>query len=166
MEIRRIKANEWEVFKSLRLTALQQDGNQFGQSYEQVKDYSDDRWKEETKKAAESADFFLVLAFEVDKPIGITGCVRTPDFGKIFTVWVGPAYRGKGIGRLLISTIMAIARCELYKLMVVQDNLPAIKTYENLGFTSSGFTYVNHKGFKEIEMILKPNNRINRPKIS
>ena len=157
MEIRRIEANEWEVFKSLRLTSLLKDGNQFGQSYEQVKDYSDARWKEETKKAAESTDFFLVLAFEETKPIGITGCVRTKDFGKIIAVWLDPTHRGKGIGRLLVSAIMDIAKCELYKLTVVEDNQPAIKTYENLGFTATGFTYMNPKGFKEIEMIRKKN---------
>ncbi|MFB3894689.1 MAG: GNAT family N-acetyltransferase [bacterium] len=152
MEIRRIKAQDWEIFKSMRLAALLQNGNQFGQTYEQVKEYSDTRWQEETKKAAESDELYLVLAFDKDNPIGITGCVRTPDFGKIFAVWVDPPHRGKSIGRRLVSAIMDIAGCEVYKLTVVADNLPAIRTYANLGFVATGFSYMNDKGFKEIEM--------------
>ncbi len=153
MEIRRIRAEEWKVFKTLRLAALERDSKQFGQSYELLREYSDERWKEDTKKGAESNDLFLIFAFDNTEPVGMSACFITKEFGKIFAVWVKPEYRGNGLGRCLVQATIDIAVCKRYKLSVVEDNIPAIKTYNNLGFIATGFSYVNEKGFREIEMI-------------
>lgn len=32
--------------------------------------------------------------------------------------------------------------------------MPAIRTYEDLGFRANGFSYTNINGFREIEMVL------------
>ena len=83
METIRIRKNEWEIFKILRLKALELDGNQFGQSLEDVREYPDEKWQEDAMKAAESDEFYIVLAFDRGKAVGMTGCVRAKDFGKI-----------------------------------------------------------------------------------
>jgi len=157
MEIRRLRANEWEMFKSLRLAALERDGDQFGQSYDVVKGYTDERWKEDAERAARSDDFFIVVGFDGAEPVGMSGCVRIDDFGKIIAVWVKPAHRGKGMGALLVRAAMDIVAAEQYKLTVVDHNRPAIRSYERLGFVPTGFSYMNEKGFREIEMIWESN---------
>jgi ribosomal protein S18 acetylase RimI-like enzyme len=159
MEIRRLRADEWQVFKSLRLAALQQDGDQFGQSYDVVKNYTDERWQQDAERAATSDEFYVVLAFEWGTPVGMAGCIRTEDFGKIVAVWVDPAHRGQGLGRRLVQATMEIAACERYKLTVVADNHAAIQSYQRLGFVPTGFQYVNQKGFREMEMIWEANTR-------
>lgn len=154
IEIRRIRTDEWRVFRELRLAALEQDGEQFGQSFEEVSQLSDDRWQEDTVKAAESDEFYVVLAFGGPKPMGMSACVHREDFGKIIMVWVDPEYRGQAIGRLLVEKTMAEANLPRYKLTVVEGNMPAIRTYESLGFKPTGFAYMNTKGLREMEMIL------------
>ncbi len=158
MEIRRIRADEWQVFKTLRLAALKQNGEQFGQVYEEVSAQSDEKWQEDTAMAAESDKFCVVLAFDETRPVGMSACVRPEDVGKIIMVWVDPEYRGQHIGRLLVDKTMAEAGLRHYKLTVVDGNMPAIKTYEGLGFTPNGFAYTNTKGFREIEMVLDREN--------
>ena len=157
MEARRIKTNEWQVFKSLRLPALKGDGDQFGQSYDKMKEYGDERWKEDTRKAAVSDEFYIVIGFEEQKPIGMSACIKRDDFGKIIAVWVEPESRGSGMGRVLVEETMNVVQSKTYELTVVDGNMPAISTYESLGFKTTGFSYVNSKGFREIEMIREPN---------
>jgi len=154
VELRRIRAGEWRGFKTLRLAALEQDGEQFGQSYAEVSLLSDEKWQEDAAKAAESDEFYVILAFDQARPVGMCGCVRREDFGKIIMVWVDPQYRGSGIGRLLVDKIMTEAGAPSYKLTVVEGNTPAIRTYERLGFTATGFAYTNSKGLREMEMVL------------
>jgi len=153
-ELRRIRTDEWQAFKTLRLAALEQNGEQFGQSYAEVSLLSDERWQEDTAKAAESDEFYVILAFDETTPVGMSACVRREDFGKIIMVWVDPQYRGSGIGRLLVEKTMAEAGAPSYRLTVVEGNTPAIRTYERLGFTPTGFAYRNSKGLREMEMVL------------
>ncbi len=159
IEARRMRPDEWRTFKSLRLAALERDGDQFGQSYEVVSGYTDAKWEEDSRKAADSDEFCIVLAFDGREPVGMSGCVRADDFGKIIAVWVEPSHRGGGIGGLLVKATMEVAGSDRYKLTVVEDNRPAIRTYEKLGFVGTGFSYVNHKGFREIEMVRAPGNQ-------
>lgn len=154
VELRRIRTDEWRVFKTLRLAALEHGGEQFGQSYAEVSLLSDEKWQEDTAKAAESNEFYVILAFDETRPVGMSACVRREDFGKMIMVWVDPQYRGSGIGRLLVDRTMTEAGAPSYKLTVVEGNTPAIRTYEQLGFTPTGFAYTNSKGLREMEMIL------------
>jgi GNAT superfamily N-acetyltransferase len=140
------------MYKSLRLAALEQDGDQFGQSFKLAEGYSDERWREDGRRAAESDGFYIVLAFDDAEPVGMSGCVRVEDFGKIIAVWVEPAHRGNGIGRLLVAATMDVVRAEWYKLTVVEANQSAIHVYQSLGFAPTGFSYVNGKGLREFEM--------------
>ena len=152
MEVRRIRSDEWLIFKSLRLAALERDGEQFGQLLEIAEGYDDARWLEDTKRAAESDGFFIVLALDGSEPVGMSGCVQTPSFGKIIAVWVEPEQRRKGIGRALGAATMAVVGSERFKLTVLENNRWAIRTYRSLGFMPTGFSYVNVKGLREIEM--------------
>jgi len=152
IEIRRVWADEWRLFRDIRLAALEQDGDQFGQAYEDASRRTDAQWQEDAAMAAGSDEFLVVLALDGARAVGISGCIRREDFGKIIMVWVDPAYRGRGIGLRLVRATMAEARAPRYRLTVVEGNAPAIRTYERLGFTATGFSYVNGKGFREIEM--------------
>lgn len=60
-------------------------------------------------ETAKSDKFYVILAFDGGKPVGMSGCVQTEDFGKTVMVWVDPEYRGQHIGRLLVAKTMEVA---------------------------------------------------------
>jgi ribosomal protein S18 acetylase RimI-like enzyme len=60
--------------------------------------------------------------------------------GMLWGMYVRPAYRGAGVGRMLVEAIIAHARrhVELLQLFVVSDNMPARRLYARLGFVEYG----------------------------
>ena len=153
-EIRRIRADEWRIFKKLRLTALKTDGDLFGRHYDEAARLDDETWQSQTIAAAVSDEFYILLAFEDNAEAGLCGCFRRDGFGKLFALWVDPDYRGRGIGRLLVTETMKAVDEHLCKLTVVEGNTAATGLYESLGFVRSGEGYVNDKGLRETEMVL------------
>jgi ribosomal protein S18 acetylase RimI-like enzyme len=60
--------------------------------------------------------------------------------GNIWGVYVRPAGRGKGLGRVLISHLLAEAATQVKQvhLTVVTDNAAAVRLYQQLGFETYG----------------------------
>jgi ribosomal protein S18 acetylase RimI-like enzyme len=56
--------------------------------------------------------------------------------GRLFGMYVRPSSRNLGIGRLLLSAVLDVARenVELIQLSVVKENQPARQLYESVGF--------------------------------
>ena len=154
-EIRRIRPDEWRLFKKLRLTALKTDGDWFGRHYQEVARLDDATWQCDTIAAAVSDEFYIYLVFEDKETAGLCGCIRRESFGKLFALWVEPDYRSRGIGRLLAVETMKAADEPLYKLTVVEGNAPAVGLYESMGFVRFGAGYLNDKGYRELEMVLE-----------
>ncbi len=92
VDIRRVRADEWRLFRDIRLAALEQDGDQFGQAYEDASRRTDGQWQEDTAMAAGSDELLVVLALDGARAVGISGCIRREVFGKIILVWVDSGY--------------------------------------------------------------------------
>lgn len=58
----------------------------------------------------------------------------TPDMGRIEIVGTAADFRGKGVAYELLKHIMESEPYKEYVLEVTDDNIPAIKLYEKLGF--------------------------------
>jgi len=77
-------------------------------------------------------------------PIGYAGIsILGPDDDhecEIHTIAVAPTHRGRGIGRLLLDEMLAVAdRLDAPVFLEVRvDNDPAIALYESVGFAKSG----------------------------
>jgi ribosomal protein S18 acetylase RimI-like enzyme len=74
-------------------------------------------------------------------------------------MWVAPAHRQTGVGRLLIDATVAWARnrgARALKLTVTSNNEPAIRFYQGRGFSATGRTepYPNDAALLECEMRL------------
>lgn len=82
-----------------------------------------------------------MVAAKEDKIIGCAGVTNACGDGDINNVTVAEAYRGQGIGRLMLSALIKWGReigIENYTLEVRVSNAPAVRLYESLGFTSAG----------------------------
>ena len=75
------------------------------------------------------------------EPAGIAACGYghiSGDAVGLFDITVAPAYRNKGLGRLLVRSIMnkaADAGCSRAYLQVVEENAPAVNLYRSEGFS-------------------------------
>ncbi len=93
----------------------------------------------------EAALAFMVDAWDIDlgrsrvalrdgAPVGIVNLGVRGDRGWIGGLGVVPAVRRKGIGRALMEAVLAVAPGHV-TLEVLEQNEPAIRLYEELGFT-------------------------------
>ncbi len=82
-----------------------------------------------------------VVACDGEKIIGAAGVRNIVGTGEITNVMISPAYRGKGIGRQMMSELIrrgAALGAQDLTLEVRAGNDHAIRLYESLGFISAG----------------------------
>ena len=76
----------------------------------------------------------------------------------LLSMWVAPEARGRGIGAALAHDVMAWARAEGFRRLVLDvgvHNLPARRMYERLGFTATGATPLTPACVRELEMAME-----------
>ena len=75
-----------------------------------------------------------------DKIIGYVGLWLVVDRAQITTIAISKAFRGYGLGQLLLKYAMNYARfsCDVMSLEVRIDNDVAQHVYRNLGFQNGG----------------------------
>lgn len=140
LDIRLLKNEEdWLAFQDLRLAALQEHPEAFGSSYEEESIMSAESFKEGYKKceifgAFIEHDFVGCAGFFVQSPIKM--CHR----GVLFSMYVAPTHRNKGIANLLVKTVIDHAKKCVLQLhaTVVTSNQSALNLYEKNGFVIYG----------------------------
>ena len=137
---RRIRSDEGDLLKRVRLAALLDTPSAFGSTYEAEAPQSDDRWNElaaERSAGPNSANFF---AFDDDVVVGLVGGYR-PDGAELVelvSMWTDPAARGRGVGAHLVEAVIDWADGATVELWVTRGNDAAARLYERCGFESTG----------------------------
>jgi ribosomal protein S18 acetylase RimI-like enzyme len=161
VSLQRITPENVDVFKTVRLRALQDTPYAFGSTYEQESKFSDTEWRARIERwNGDTAVGFLAMNHDV--ACGIAGSLldqADARRAKLVSLWTAPAYRRQGVGRLLENAVIAWARSRNRRalcLMVTHTNEPAIRFYERLGFAMTGRTepYPNDPALVECEMAL------------
>jgi GNAT superfamily N-acetyltransferase len=137
-EIRRIGAEEWKLQREVRLAALLDAPEAFASTYERELAFGEDEWRARARNG-------LFVALDGSAPVGLATGFRDPDAAarqrELVSVWVAPAFRGRGIAGSLVDAVAAWARddgaAEL-ALWVVVGNCSALATYERAGFVRTG----------------------------
>ncbi|MDR3503228.1 MAG: GNAT family N-acetyltransferase [Legionella sp.] len=140
LEIRLLKTEaDWLAFQALRRSALQNTPEAFGSSYEEEIIMSTDSFKECYKKC----DVFGAF---MDK--SLVGCVgffiqapiKMSHRGVLFSMYVIPTCRNKGIANLLVKTVIEHAKKSVLQVhaTVVTNNQSALNLYEKHGFVIYG----------------------------
>lgn len=98
-------------------------------------DYISDVWDEWLA----DPDGVLLVAVAGERPIGLVRLrMMSPEEGWIEGIRVDPAARGQGIGRVLVSRVLAAAHergATVVRLFTEQDNHPAQAIFARFGFT-------------------------------
>lgn len=137
--IKQLTAEDWKIWKELRLEALKNSPESFGSSYEEESNWHDLDFQNSLTKS----DIFGV--FVDDSLVSCAGfyCLtlaKTKHRGVIWGMYTRPEYRGQGIAGALIQTIIRHAKSHVAQLHLtcVTSNLGAVAFYREHGFKTYG----------------------------
>jgi ribosomal protein S18 acetylase RimI-like enzyme len=151
------------IFKAVRLRALSDSPLAFSSTYAKESELSDDEWMRRSERWTRDDAIGYLAMDECGEACGLVACYAEEEDGvprgHIISMWVDPAVRRAGAGKMLIDALMswAISRgLRELKLMVTSVNQGAIDFYERIGFRMSGKTgpYPNDPAVIEYEMLL------------
>ena len=149
--VRRITADDWELMRDVRLAALAEAPSAFGSSYAREVAFTQAQWRGRFSErsvtfvaydsadgpAGESADFPAGGVV----PAGLAGVYVEDTAADVVSVWVRPAFRGRGVGEALIDSTAVWATSRSFPalyLWVIETNAPARRLYARCGFTPTG----------------------------
>jgi ribosomal protein S18 acetylase RimI-like enzyme len=144
VKIRVLALQDWQLYKSVRLTSLEDSPDSFGSTYEQEVTLSDTEWQTRLDLKLRDLDALPLMAELEGQVVGLAwGVIHEPyrKTAHIYQMWVSPAQRGKGIAKSLLDEISTWALskgCECIKLAVTTSNEAAVGLYASYGYAPTG----------------------------
>jgi ribosomal protein S18 acetylase RimI-like enzyme len=141
MSVRRVRADDADLMRELRLRALRDAPLAFGSNYERELAFDRAVWEERVRANAdgrESVGFVL-------EPAGGMAVGRIhddeADVAQLYGMWVAPEARRGGAGRALVDAVIAWAIDRGARRLITQvteGNDAALRLYERAGFADTG----------------------------
>ena len=151
--IRRLQVGEVDLFKQVRLMALQEAPYAFPATYDSAVQRSAESWREQAERSSQGPDRATFIVFSDDLPVGMAALYRDEDkvdVGELLQVWVSPEYRGKKVVWNLLDEIFKWASENRFHRIiagVTKGNARALKFYTNYGFSiTHGFNTTDAGG--------------------
>lgn len=138
VRIRRIRPDEGQLLRDLRLRSIADAPNAFGQPLEEARGRPERVWTRSARQSSRGDSRTWLIAETATGTVGLVqGRKRRPHTLLLFSMWVDPAVRRLGVGRLLVGRLEDWARGwdgEETVLWVLGANSTAIGFYRDLGF--------------------------------
>jgi GNAT superfamily N-acetyltransferase/2'-5' RNA ligase len=143
MQIQRVGACEWERLRVIRLAALADAPGAFSSTFEREAGWPRESWQAWAGSSEEGTRQRTFIADEAGAWLGIaTGAVNHRRAGAVlYSMWVAPTARRRGIGRRLVEAVIDWARSRdlpAIWLWVTEGNHAADHLYRTHGFVRSG----------------------------
>lgn len=127
-----IGPDDWQQFREIRLRALGEAPYAFSSTYAGWQNAAEARWRSRLADVA-----FNVLAVDGGTAVGLVSAVDS-DPVELISLWVAPDARGRGVGDLLVRSVLGYAGVRPTRLNVYPDNAAAIALYHRHGFAELG----------------------------
>jgi ribosomal protein S18 acetylase RimI-like enzyme len=144
IELRLLGNDDLDRYRRLRLEALRAEPTAFGSSYEIEASAKADKYRDRLTGSPEN---YVLGAWDGTQLVGLGGFVRETapkraHIGSIWGVYVTPSWRGKGLGRALLASMIERARdlqgLDHVLLSVTSENAAALALYRAFGFVAWG----------------------------
>jgi ribosomal protein S18 acetylase RimI-like enzyme len=139
VQLRRLSADDAELFRDIRLEGLQREPDAFGSTFELESEQPLSYFADRIGRSA------IFGAFRGSELLGVVGYAVQPGpkhahKGLLWGMYVQPDARQNGIARKLVEAAIehARGRVELLQLSVVSENTSARRLYASLGFEDYG----------------------------
>jgi ribosomal protein S18 acetylase RimI-like enzyme len=142
--IRRIRPQDAEAWRAVRLRALLDAPDAFGSTYDETVTRPAEEWTSSAARKTAGPAETLLLAFRGGQVVGLAGGFTAPEHPHeriLISMWVDPALRGSGLARRLVHRICdwsTAAGANAVRLWVTETNDRARALYEACGFTPTG----------------------------
>jgi ribosomal protein S18 acetylase RimI-like enzyme len=141
--IRKAVEADWRAFRELRLAALATEPLAFGSTWEKEHSFPDERWRERLAPGSMTGDSATWVAVDPDGRLVGMLAAGTPDSEPhLFSMWVDPAQRNRGVGGRLLDAAIAWAEAtpagRVLRLDVNPRQEVAVRLYESRGFRRLG----------------------------
>lgn len=134
IRVRVLDEDEWQLYRALRLAALEDAPGAFVNRFEDEASYDESFWRERMSHA------HRFVAESEGGPVGLVGLGlhnEDPEIGEVVGLWTAPAARGQNVALSLVSLAHSTA-CEnglrLLYYWVGSDNAAAIGFASRFGF--------------------------------
>src|SRR5262245_6863197 len=107
--VRRFSAEEWRVYRDLRLRALADSPDAFGSTLAEEADRLDAEWARRLASGVESETNLPILAEAQGEAIGLAWSridTSNLDVAFLYQMWVAPTHRRLGAGRMLLRAVI------------------------------------------------------------
>ncbi len=154
--VTRIRADQWQIFRDVRLRALEDAPYAFGTTLAEGKKRTDRDWQDMARGHATLSDRAYFMAYVGDNPCGMAGCYRrASDVVVLTAMWVAPEFRGQNIGEQIVCAVIEWAREGGATMLEawVSENNPARFFYQKIGFEETDLTEPLRSDSK-IQMVL------------
>ncbi|MCW2757630.1 MAG: hypothetical protein JWO46_1376 [Nocardioidaceae bacterium] len=134
LEVRALTADDWPVWRDLRLRALADSPSAFGSTLAREQGSAEADWRELLTGLS-----FAAYVDGVPAAIG-AGFAHDDRHVMVVAMWTDPDFRGRGAGGEILEAVVAAARERglLPHLFVMQANPEAARLYERHGFVRTG----------------------------
>ncbi len=154
MIIRRLEPIDAAAFRDIRAEMCDRHPEAFSQTPEEVQAMPEETFLDWFAPSDSFPERFLLAAFEGDRIVGTVAFKREDSLkerhrGWVWSVYVRPEGRGKGVSKQLMQELIALCRrmegLEMLTLTVSLTQTGARTLYTSLGFFTSGLAL---KGYK------------------
>lgn len=144
MKIERLQPDQWQRLRDMRLRLLAADPDSFGSTLSREQRFTDEEWAAKAQRSEVAT--FLISENEDDHGISVGAPYRHHgrDCAGLYSMWIDPALRGKGLGGLLVDAVIDWAKQTGYRelcLEVGDHNTAAVALYESRGFLPTENTF-------------------------
>jgi ribosomal protein S18 acetylase RimI-like enzyme len=157
VNVRPLAAQEWPLYRALRLRALADAPDAFCSTLAEEALRTDDDWAWRLNLGAGSGRDRPLVA-EVDGAAAGLAWAKAdagdPSLVNLFQVWVAPEYRGHGVAAALLDAAIQWARARGARAMglgVICGNEAARRLYERAGFRDAGTPQPQRPGSSRME---------------
>jgi ribosomal protein S18 acetylase RimI-like enzyme len=153
--VRALGAQDWELYRQVRLAALKDSPEAFASSYDAEVDYDEELWR----RRLDRSERLLAEAGGEAAGIASLGQAEEDGVAELFGMWVAPARRGTGVAWQLTEAAAQHARAagrRAVKLWVSTDNGRAVAFFSSFGFrpTDQRRPMTTDAAVEELAMVL------------
>jgi ribosomal protein S18 acetylase RimI-like enzyme len=138
--IRPFTSEEGWLYRELRLRALADSPDAFGRTLAEEEDRAEAEWSQRLVEWTSSQSRLALVAFADNRSIGLAFVrleTESMDVAQIYSMWVDPVVRRRGVGHKLLATTIDWSRQHHARkviLQVTETNEAAVGLYEHAGF--------------------------------
>jgi GNAT superfamily N-acetyltransferase len=144
VEVRKLAPHELNLHRDLRLRALGDAPDSFGETIAEAAARPASYWEQLTRSVTQPGQDVMFLACDghdvVGSAYGLVDRAR-PDAGRVGGMWVEPAWRRHGVGRALLREVIDWGRARAFRRLGLwaPDHDPGtIALYSRAGFRQTG----------------------------